>query len=260
MTDLAGTVERLRALRPEYPDAYGVEVGEPAEPGWTPLAAVTPAVVAEWCAQALEIENPGRLASVAASAVAGELTHVVLGRVAAAVLLERRGWDVHAANIALRRTEDGAVNAAVRDGGLLVLPDDPAAGGPGVTVVPDLGALLDRVAAAAVGTLAPLFVAIRAATRYGMVPLWNGTADSVLAAAAYVPLYAGMDGAERPAARRLGHVFVDTLIRHAPGSAAAAAASASTGTARRTRCRCAPRAASTTRPSPRWTSRPTRTA
>jgi hypothetical protein len=211
---LRGTEERLRALRPEYPNAYAVRAGVPAEPGWQSLAAVTAAEVADWCALARERDNPARLASVAASSVAGQLTHAVLGRAVAALLLEHRSWDVHAANLALRRVDDGGVHVAVCDGRLLVLPDDPAAGLPGVTVLPDLAALVDRVAAAAVGTLAPLYAAVRAATRYGMVPLWNGASDAVLSAAAYVPLYAGTD---RPAARRLGLAVVDALVRHGAG-------------------------------------------
>ena len=212
--EFAGTVERLRALRPEYPDAYGVQVGAPVGEGWFSLASVTAADVASWCMRAREQDNPARLAAVAASRVAGELTHAVLGRAVAAIVLEHRAWDVRAANLAVRRAEDGAVQVAVSDGRFLVLPDDPAAGRPGVTVLPDLAALVDGVAAAAVGTLTPLYTAVRAATRYGMVPLWNSASDTVLSAAAYVPLYAGTD---RGAARRLGLDLVDALVRHGAG-------------------------------------------
>jgi hypothetical protein len=211
---LADTVDRLRTLRPEYPETYAVRAGLPAEPGWVTLAAVTPADVAGWCAIAREQANPARLASVAGSAVAGELTHAVVGRVMAAVLLEHRAWDVHAGNLALRRDEDGSVHVAVCDGSLLVPAGDPAAGEPGVTVLADLAAVVDRVAAAAVATLAPLYAAVRAATRYGLVPMWNGASDAVQSAATYVPLYAGTD---RPAARRLGLAVVDALVRHGAG-------------------------------------------
>lgn len=71
--------------------------------------------------------------------------------------------------------------------------------------------MLDRLAAAAVATLAPLLDAVRAATRYGLVPLWNGAADAVLGAAGYVLIYAGAD---RQAARVLGLALVDTLVAH----------------------------------------------
>jgi hypothetical protein len=207
MSALAATVERLRGLRPEYPDAYAVHIGVPAEPGWRSLADAVPHV-AEWCAQARERDNPGRLASVAATAVGGALVHGVLGTVTAALVLERRAWDVRAEHLAAHPATE---RVAVRDASLLVLPDDPAAGHPDAEVLPDLPALLDRVAAAAVATLRPLLDAVRAATRYGLVPLWNSAADAVRGAATYVPLYAG---AERDPARALGAALVDALAVH----------------------------------------------
>jgi hypothetical protein len=207
MSALAATVERLRGLLPDYPDAYAVRIGVPAEPGWRSLADAVPDV-AQWCAQARERDNPSRLASVAATAVGGTLAHGVLGTVTSALVLERRAWDVRAAHLAVHPATE---RFAVRDASLLVLPGDPAAGHPDAEVLPDLPALLDRVAAAAVATLRPLLDAVRAATRFGLVPLWNGAADAVRGAATYVPLYAG---AERDPARAVGAAFVDALAAH----------------------------------------------
>jgi hypothetical protein len=207
MSALAATVERLRGLRPQYPDAYAPRIGVPAEPGWQWLAVAEPDV-AGWCAVARERDNPARLASVAATAVGGALTHAVLGMVTAALVLERRAWDVRAGHLAVHPATG---RVAVRDASLLVLPDDPAAGGPDAEVVPDLAALVDRVASAAVATLGPLLDAVRAATRYGLVPLWNGAADAVRGAATYAPLYAGAD---REEARVLGGALVDALAAH----------------------------------------------
>jgi hypothetical protein len=207
MSALAATLERLRGLRPAYPETYTVRIGVPAEPGWRSLADAAPDV-AQWCARAREEDNPGRLASVAATSVAGTLVHAVLGRVCAAVLLERRAWDVRAGHLFVH-ADTGRV--AVRDASLLVLPGDVAAGDPGVEVVADTDALLDRVAEAAVATLGPLLDAVRAATRYGLVPLWNGVGDAVRGAATYVPLYAGTD---RAAAAELGDALVDALAAH----------------------------------------------
>jgi hypothetical protein len=204
MSALAATVDRLRGLRPEYPDSYAVRIGVPAEPGWRSLAEAEPDV-AGWCAQARERDNPARLASVAATTVGGTLVHAVLGSVTAALVLERRAWDVGPERLAVH-PETGRV--AVRDSTLLVLPDDPAAGDPDTEVVSDVGALLDRVATTAVATLGPLLDAVRAATRYGLVPLWNGAADAVRSTATYVPLYAGVD---RDPARAMGAVLVDAL-------------------------------------------------
>lgn len=207
MSALVTTVERLRGLRPEYPDSYAPCIGVPQQPGWTALADAVPQV-AEWCARAREQDNPARLASVAATTVGGALVHAVLGRVTAALVLERRAWDTRAAHLAVH-ADTGRL--AVRDATLLVLPDDPAAGHPDAVVVPDLPALLHRVAADAVETLRPLLDAVRAATRYGLVPLWNSAADAVRSAAHYAPLYAGVRG-DGP--RELGAALVDALAAH----------------------------------------------
>jgi hypothetical protein len=204
MSALAATVERLRGLRPEYPDAYAPRIGVPAEPGWSSLADVVPQV-GEWCVQARERDNPARLASVAATTVGGTLVHAVLGRVTAALVLDRRAWDVRAGNLAVHPDTD---RVAVRAASLLLLPDDPAAGHPDAEVLPDLPALLHRVAADAVVTLRPLLDAVRAATRYGLVPLWNSAADAVRGAAHYAPIYAGV---EREGARAVGAALVDAL-------------------------------------------------
>jgi hypothetical protein len=207
MSALAVTVERLRGLRPEHPDVYAPRIGVPAEPGWYSLADVVP-YVAEWCAQARERDNPARLASVAATAVGGALVHAALGSVTAALVLDRRAWDVRAGHLAVH---PGTERVAVRDASVLVLPDDPAAGHPDAEVLPDLPALLDRVAADAVVTLRPLLDAVRAATRYGLVPLWNSAADAVRCAAHYAPIYAGV---ERDGARAVGAALVDALAAH----------------------------------------------
>jgi hypothetical protein len=204
MSALAATVDRLRRLLPEYPDAYAPRIGVPDEPGWTPLAEAAPHV-AGWCARARERDNPAGLDSVAASTVGGALTHAVLGRVTAALVLDRRAWDVRAAHLAVH-PDDGRL--AVCDATLLVLPDDPAAGRPDVQVLPDLPAMLQRVAADAVATLRPLLDAVRAATRYGLVPLWNSAADAVRGTAHYVPLYARVD---RDGAREIGSALVEAL-------------------------------------------------
>jgi ferric iron reductase protein FhuF len=76
-------------------------------------------------------------------------------------------------------------------------------------VFPDEAALLDAVAAAAVGTLAPLLDEVRAATRFGLVPLWNAAGDAVRLTAAMAPRYAG-----RTARPGLATALLDALVAH----------------------------------------------
>ena len=82
-------------------------------------------------------------------------------------------------------------------------------GGAGVRVFADEAALLDAVGAAAVGTLAPLLREVRAATRFGLVPLWNAAADTVRLTAEFVPRYAGRT--PRPT---LAPALLDALVTH----------------------------------------------
>jgi hypothetical protein len=94
-----------------------------------------------------------------------------------------------------------------------VAPDGVAADGVAVEalvrVFPDQAALLDAVATAAVGTLAPLLDEVRAATRFGLVPLWNAAGDAVRLTAAMAPRYAG-----RPARPGLATALLDALVAH----------------------------------------------
>ena len=78
-----------------------------------------------------------------------------------------------------------------------------------VRVFPDESALLDAVAAAAVGALVPLLREVRAATRFGLVPLWNAAGDAVRLTAEMAPRYAGR--APRP---ELAPAFLDALVAH----------------------------------------------
>ena len=210
---LAATAARLRALMPGFPDTYDIATVPPDGPGWVRLDAVP---VADWCADARERNNPHRLASLAAMSVGGALVHAVLARVTAGLALDTRAWDVAADALAVHRAAAGHIDrvAALRPVAWVVAGDEaarsprggsaagsPARDVPGAAgasaadggdvgpsahdeaeparVFPDEAALLDAVAAAAVATLAPLLRDVRAATRFGLVPLWNAAADTV---------------------------------------------------------------------------------
>ena len=233
---LAETAARLRALVPAFPDTYDVVLGEVSGPGWVRLDALP---VARWCAEARERGNPRRLASVAAAAVGGALAHAVLARVTAALALDGRAWDLAADAVTVHRAPEGHLDrvavrppvwvvagdpaapampspaspspAAPRSAGVAsagVAPDGVAPDAP-VRVFPDEAALLDAVATAAVGTLAPLLDEVRAATRFGLVPLWNAAGDAVRLTAAMVPRYAGRT--PRPG---LATALLDALVAH----------------------------------------------
>jgi hypothetical protein len=216
---LAITAARLRALVPGFPDTYAVETAVPDEPGWWRLDAVP---TAQWCAEALVRGNPHRLASVAAMAVGGAVIHAVLARVTAALALDTRAWDVASDALVVHRAPWGHIDRVA-----LLRPVAWVAGddrGVDVTAVdvtavdveevrrfPDEPALLTAVAASAVATLTPLLREVRAATRFGLVPLWNAAADTVRLTADQVLRYAG-----RPpgAGAALASALLDALVAH----------------------------------------------
>ena len=210
---LAETAARLRALVPAFPDTYDVVLGEVSGPGWVRLDA---APVARWCAEARETGNPRRLASVAAAAVGGALAHAVLARVTAALAVNGRAWDLGADALTVHRAPEGHLDRVAVRPPAWVVAGDPAAPSPAapspaalVRVFPDEAALHDAVAAAAVATLAPLLDEVRAATRFGLVPLWNAAGDAVRLTAAMVPRYAGRT--PRPG---LATALLDALVAH----------------------------------------------
>jgi len=148
--------------------------------------------------------------------------------VTAALALDARAWDLAADAVAVHRAHEGHLDrVAVRPPVWVVAGDPSAPGGgsagrsgggegrelgpdrPSVRVFPDEAALLDALAAAAVATLAPLLREVRAATRFGLVPLWNGAGDAVRLTAEMVPRYAGR--APRPG---LAPVLLDALVAH----------------------------------------------
>jgi len=208
---------------PAFPDTYDVVLGEVSGPGWVRLDA---APVARWCAEARETGNPRRLASVAAAAVGGALAHAVLARVTAALAVNGRAWDLGADALTVHRAPEGHLDRVAVRPPAWVVAGDPAAPSPAapspaapspaavapdalVRVFPDEAALHDAVAAAAVATLAPLLDEVRAATRFGLVPLWNAAGDAVRLTAAMAPRYAG-----RPAPPGLATALLDALVAH----------------------------------------------
>jgi hypothetical protein len=209
---LLRTQERLRALRPEFPGACTVRVGVPDDLGWLGLDALTAEKIACWWSGWMRRDSTGGRGAVAAVRVVGGLAHAVLGRLTAGLVLDRRAYDIRAANLAVHHDDAGQLDAvAVRRPTLAVLPDDDAAGAADVVVAPDLLSMLDEPARHAVAILGPVIDELRALSRFGVVPAWNVVADSVLSTATFVPLFAGGD--ER-AGRVLGEALLDALVRY----------------------------------------------
>lgn len=204
---LSATAARLRALVAGFPDTFTVETTVPDEPGWWRLDTVP---VAQWCADAVVRDNPRRLASVAAMSVGAAVTHAVLARVTGALVLDARAWDIAAAALVVHRASAGHLDrVALRDPVAWVVAGDVGVDPAAARVFPTEAALVDAVAAAAVGTLHPLLGAVRAATRLGLVPLWNAVADTVRLTADQVPRYAG-----RRAAPAFADALLDALVAH----------------------------------------------
>lgn len=207
------TQRRLRAVRPDYPHLYAVELGVPGAGGWVELAgAIADGTITSWYTAALRRESATGLASVAAVGVVSMLAHAVLGRLTAALVLDRRAHDVSAENLAVHLDEDGYVDqVTVLAPTVGVLPDDEAADHPHAVVRPDLPALLNEPASQAVATLTPIIAQVHAVSRFGTVPAWNVVADSVLSTAMLVPLYLGGD---ELAGRVIGVSLLDALVAH----------------------------------------------
>ena len=213
---------RLRALTPGDPHRYGVSEFRssiPAQPepdrGWKPASAV-PALI--------EIMRSGSgkhltiSPALAGATMSGNLGYAAVGRLAVALSVAGQAYDTGPDSLMLRLTGEGLVEQiAVRRPILAVLPDDPLAGRPRVEVLPDRAALIGWAAARAWATLAPLLEELHRTTRYGLVPMWNQVADSVLGPATVAPRLAGLDRPEQWSGRAVGTALINGLIaRGAP--------------------------------------------
>ncbi|MBA3908166.1 MAG: hypothetical protein H0X35_16020, partial [Pseudonocardiales bacterium] len=107
------------------PDTYSVETAVPDEPGWCSL---DEAPIAQWCADAVVRGNPHRLASVAAMSVGGAITHAVLARVTAGLVLDALAWDIAADALVVHRAPEGHIDrVALRRPVAWVAAGDPYA-------------------------------------------------------------------------------------------------------------------------------------
>lgn len=205
---------RLQALAPDNPQRYAVtELSDPhaLDPGWRPAPGIVSAMVS--CAGEHLSVSP----AVAGARMAGTLGYAVAGRLAVAIAVTGQAYDVGPDSLLLRLDESGLVERiGVRNRLLAVAAADPSIGpGPGpIARLADLDAVIVWAADRAWATLNPLINDLHEVTRYGVTPMWNLVADSVLGPATVAPRLAGRD---QRAGRAAGAAFLDALVaRGAP--------------------------------------------
>ncbi|HMQ30604.1 MAG TPA: IucA/IucC family C-terminal-domain containing protein [Chloroflexaceae bacterium] len=184
---LFDTMARLNALDA---DLLGAAPG-PLEAGWFRADALlregAPELREGLARQAARYAGMDR--RTAGSFFVNEYAWYVFAGPIGALLAERRAPELDPANLALRFRgytweEDGETGEAERidarflSGRCAVLPDDPAAGLPGVTVLSDEGALREWLRAGLEAHVTPLIERVHAATRLGRRAQWNLVADA----------------------------------------------------------------------------------
>ncbi|MFI7587531.1 (2Fe-2S)-binding protein [Spongisporangium articulatum] len=206
-----GLAHRVRALRPDRPFLYAMDLLDPATlpDGWHRPATVLDAMLAP-AAPHLRISP-----AVSAARVTTSLAYAALGRPAVGLALMRRVPDVSAGSLLLRLDDDGLVEqAAVGSPVVAMRAHDPLSGHADAVVVPDDAALVGWLADRALEVLTPLIDDLHRRTRFGVVPMWNLAADTALGPSTVAPLLAG---GSQAAGREIGEALVDALVsRGAP--------------------------------------------
>lgn len=204
---------RLRELYPHCPRVYGVAVMSDVFPRrWWPLASAV-------SGDRLQIMFDGIAADMtvrsAARELATALTHTVIGRVIALVVLEGRAWDTGIENLWVHADADGAIDwVGVVDPTLRALPDDPCFRDgpcPAMVRLPNEAALTTWVARRSHRTLAPLFTRLHAMSA-GALPvaaMWHTVGSAVVATATQLP---ALTAASEVIAMRRAQAVLDALV------------------------------------------------
>ena len=185
------TVEVLAGFRPGYPKFYSMaDLSDQTRRRWIPLErSVDGGRVDLMYRNHLTDSGDRRFATYL---VADAFAHGVLGRAVASFVTTGRVWDTEAENMAVRTDIEGGLDwAGVRETTLRMLPDDPAAGRPGTTVLPCEEALARWLACRSRMTLAPIYAGLSRVSRCGVDTLWSTAGECVLGAATLVPTFAG---------------------------------------------------------------------
>ncbi|WP_214364336.1 (2Fe-2S)-binding protein [Pseudonocardia sp. H11422] len=174
---LAGTLARLAGPLPQWP----VRLGPPDGPGWRPY----PELLAEGAVESLLAEVDAALRggpALASQTLVGRVAGPVVGILAAALFAERRLPVLEPEQIAFRFSPAGPAAPpamALDDVRMLVLPGDPAADHPGVTVTPGVDHLQGALITQAHRLFAPFVEVVSRIGRRGRRALWQGLADRI---------------------------------------------------------------------------------
>jgi hypothetical protein len=206
---LARTLAGVAASLP----AWQVWVGRPEGPAWTRYDDACEERSVARRLDELDRHYRGGL-PVAAHSLVGRIAGPPATIMAAAVFRERRLPLVAPDGLALRWVDEGhaarADTVAIWPPRMAVLPDDPAAGLPGVTTVADLGDLQRELAAQVHRLAGPLVELASRLGRRGRRALWQRLADAL--AAGYVQAGRAIGDTERARAETAA-----TLGPDAPG-------------------------------------------
>ncbi len=197
---------RLQALTPENPHSYAVtdlSTGLDQNSGWVPIVGVLPTMLAR--------AGDHRSPAVTGARLAGTLGYAVAGRLAVALAVTGRAFDVGPDSLMVQLDDDGLVERiGVRNPVLAVSAADSSVG-PGpypVIRFPEVNAVISWAADQAWTTLGPLIDELHETIRYGRVPMWNLVADAVLSPATVAP---GLAGGDQWVGRARGSAFLDAL-------------------------------------------------
>lgn len=200
---------RLRSLNPDYPRMYAVATMEDeGKRRWWKLSEELDGdrVPLMWARALDDVEDP----HAAAVQVATALIHAVVGRVAAAVVLDGRAWDPGIENLWIHMDNDcGTDWSGVMDETMRTLPDDATAHSRGTVVVPCERALLVWTAHRCITSLGPIHRAVSRCAQLDWARFSRLVGESVLGAAAHVPILAG---SSEIVAQRRGQGMLDAFV------------------------------------------------
>lgn len=175
---LAGSLAWAAGPLPYWP----VRFGAPGGPGWRAY----PTMLSVDAVTGLLAEVDGALrggSALAAQTLAGQVAGPVLGVLSAVLFAERRLAVLEPGQIMFHFASGGGPaefpDVAVVGAGVLVLPGDPAAGRPEVTVVPTVEDLQRALLDQAHRLFEPFVDMVSSVGRRGRRALWQGLADRI---------------------------------------------------------------------------------